>query len=615
MSETLLKNSILIVTLTLSLNAYADAPVAGNEISQPRISQSDKSNEAPATTQPQGVIDEIETTTSEQEESQQEQLDPSLPRLGLTSEMMFRILASELGIQRGEWRPAYATMLTLAHQTRDPRFARRAAEIAQVVRQDNALFSAVKIWRELAPQSAEANEYFLEFAVLANDLDSVRPILEKSLQEVPERMRGRVAFQMHQLLARAKDKTAAFAMFESLVTPYLNDPEVRVALALSATNAGQLERARTEAKRALELRPEMELAVLSLAQATTDRPQAASVLREHLVQFPEAREVRLAYARMLVEMKDYAQAREQFQRLLRDDPHDLTSQYALGVLSIELKNLDEAEQHLTRYIELTETTPDPERDPAQALLLLAQIAEAKKDDASLLKWLGMIDVGPAYLEAQIKRAHVLSLRDNLTEARKVLREASTENDRDAATLVIAEARLLREAKQFSEAIAVYEAGLQRLPDNTDLLYELAMLWETQGQLPKMESLLRKIIALDANHAHAHNALGYSLADRKQRLPEARELIVKALSLTPEDPFIMDSMGWVEYRLGKLDEAEKLLTKAFTLRPDAEIAVHLGEVLWMRGKKDAALKLWKEVHARDPENATLKQTLQRFNVKP
>jgi Flp pilus assembly protein TadD len=291
----------------------------------------------------------------------------------------------------------------------------------------------------------------------------------------------------------------------------------------------------------------------------------------------------------------------------------LTALYALGILSAQLQDNAAAEKYLTTYLNLLAAQSDEERDPTQALLLLSQIAEERKDTEAALKWLAQIDTGEAYLGAQIKRAQLLAKGGDIVGARKILSALTAESESEQAQVLMAEAHILRDAKRMPEALALMENAVKRYPENTDLLYDYAMLAEKANQLDLMEKHLRKIMVLAPKNQHAYNALGYSLADRNIRLPEAYALISKALELAPQDPFIMDSMGWVYFRMGKLKEAEDLLRRAFALRPDAEIAVHLGEVLWVKGQKEAAQQLWRDAKAKDPQNDTLKTTLQRLQV--
>lgn len=538
----------------------------------------------------------------------------NLPSVELTEELLFKLLSSEIALQRGEWQSAYVTVLGAAQQTRDPRLARRAAEIALAAKQVDEALAAVRLWRTIDPDSDEAAQYYLSFAILGNDLSEAKPILEQRLKDARPQTRGLLAFQMQRLLGRAKDKQAAFTLLEQVLAPYMDLPETRLALAQAAFGNGDAERARTEAEAALRIKPDSELAALALAQVTSDKAAAAKGLQAFLDRNPTSREVRIAHARILVDMKEYDKARRDFEALLKEDPKDATSLYALGVLSAQTNDLKAAERYLVNYLAVIEEKPDEDRDSSQALLLLAQIAEERKDSAAVLKWLEQIEPGDAYFQAQLKRAQVMAKRGDLEAARKLLRDLPADGEREQAQLIVAEGQLLRDHNQLPAALDVLRQGLKRFPSNTDLLYDFAMLAEKSERWDEMETALRKIMQLAPENQHAYNALGYSLAERNIRLEEAYALIEKALKLAPDDPFIIDSMGWVQFRLGRLSEAETLLRRAYALRPDVEIAAHLGEVMWVRGQRDDAQKLWREAHNKDPQNDTLKSTLARLNVR-
>lgn len=602
-----MKNTLLIVTLPVFLAACASQAPQKTDI--PPIA----SGQAATTAQgkPKRVSVSQATRSSASEEEKQEE---NLPTAELTEELLFKLLSSEIALQRGEWQSAYVTVMSAAQQTRDPRLARRAAEIALAAKQVDEALAAVRLWRTIDPNSDEAAQYYLSFAILGENLAEAKPILEQRLKEARPQTRGLLAFQMQRLLARAKDKAAAFKLLEDVLAPYMDLPESRLALAQAAFGNGDAERARREAEAALRIKPDSELAALALAQVTPDKNAAAKGLQDFLNRYPKSRDVRLAHARMLVELKEYGKARRDFEALLKEDSRDATSLYALGVLAAQMNDLKAAERYLVDYLAATQEKPEEDRDPSQALLLLAQIAEERKDSAAVLKWLEQIEPGEAYLQAQLKRAQVMAKRGELEAARKLLRDLPAEGEREQAQLIIAEGQLLRDNNQLPAALDVLRGGLKRFPSNTDLLYDFAMLAEKSSQWEEMETSLRKIMQLAPENQHAYNALGYSLAERNIRLDEAHTLIEKALKLAPDDPFILDSMGWVQFRLGRLKEAEALLRRAYELRPDVEIAAHLGEVLWVRGQRDDAQRLWRDAQSKDPQNDTLKSTLARLNVR-
>jgi tetratricopeptide (TPR) repeat protein len=539
----------------------------------------------------------------------------ALPSVALTEDIMFRYLSAEIAAQRGNWESAYVTMLAIAQQTRDPRIARRATEIALGAKQSAEALAAARLWRELAPGSEEAAQYFLGFSILGDRLAEARPLLEERLRDTPAPQRGAAILQMQRLLARASDKGAAFALLEDVLAPYKAIPESHLALAQAASLKGDAPRALQEARLGLAARPDSELAALTLAQVIADKEQAGTSLAAFLKAHPKAREVRLAYARMLIEQQKYGPARDQFKVLLKDDPQDLTVLYALGLLGTQSNDLKEAEAYLTAYLKALASQPGEERDPTQALLILAQIAEQRNDMPAALKWLDQIEPSTpqAYLSAQIKRAQLVAKGGDIAGARKLLQGVDLDGQDERVQLVLAEAQILRNADRLQDAAKVLQAALKHYPEQTDLLYDYAMLAEKMNKLDQMESSLRKIMAVAPDNQHAYNALGYSLAERNMRLDEAFQLIRKAHELAPEDPFIMDSLGWVHFRLGNLKEAESLLRRAYQLRPDPEIATHLGEVLWHIGQREDAKNLWRDANTRDPKNDTLKSTLARLQV--
>ena len=541
-----------------------------------------------------------------------------LPSVPLTRDILFRLLSADLAAQRGQWKTAYGITMRVAKQTRDPRIARRAAEIAIGAKQPAEAMAAVKLWHELAPHSEDATKYYLGFVLINDNLGEAKPILEERLREAPPKVRAVLMFQMQRLLAGLKDKDKAFALLEELMAPYLGTTEAHVTLAQGAHSKGDRVRAAVEANKALALKPDSELAVLTLAQSSENVGQALQVLERFIAAYPQAREVRLAYARILVSQKNYDQARKQYEMLLELQPQDTVTLYSLGVLSAQANDPRGAENYLTRYLDAIEKQPNGERDSARIMLLLGQLADERGDADGALKWLSQIEPQPGrnavYLSAQIKRAQIAARHGSLGEARKILASAEANDADEQVQILLAESQIMRDAEKPQDAFEILDAGLKRFPKNTHLLYDHAMAAEKLDKLPVMEASLRKLMALEPTNQMAYNALGYSLAERNLRLEEAYKLIDKALKLAPTDAFIMDSMGWVQFRLGKVKEAEDWLRRAYQKRSEAEIAVHLGEVLWTTGRKDEAMKLWREAAKKEPKNETLKSTLKRFGVK-
>jgi tetratricopeptide (TPR) repeat protein len=461
----------------------------------------------------------------------------------------------------------------------------------------------------------EAAHFLVTLLIASGRMDEAFSMLQQQLQHASPAIRSAMILNIHRLLARNEDKQAAFQMLEKLLEPYKSTPEAHLSLAQAAYTMGNSDRAVTEARAALDANPQSELAVLVLAQVLPEKQDAATLLGQFLNENPKSREVRLAYARMLVEQSRFQQAQDQFRQLLDDQPDDLTSLYAVGLLNMQTRNLPEAERYLSRFLQVLAASPTEMRDPTQALLMLAQIAEERNDVPAALAWLDQVEAPTpeAEFELQIKRAQLKAKEGDVDGALKLLDEVKTDDEERQAQVAMAQAQILRVAGKPAQALAVLQKTLKRFPDNTGLLYDYAMVAETLKRFDTMEQSLRKLIKLAPQNQHAYNALGYSLADRNVRLEEAEQLIQRALELAPEDPFIMDSMGWVEFRLGRLSSAEQILRRAYELRPDPEIAAHLGEVLWVQGQRDDAKAVWREAAGKAPDNNTLKDTLARLKV--
>src|SRR5258708_224186 len=249
-----------------------------------------------------------------------------------------------------------------------------------------------------------------------------------------------------------------------------------------------------------------------------------------------------------------------------------------GVVSLEVKDYDSAERYLRGLLD------GQYRDKDGVRLYLGQVAEERKNLPEALRWYGEVGEGEQYVQAQIRYAQVLARQGKLDEARGRLQQAAAKNGDQRVQLILAEAQLLRDANQPKTAFDLVGQALDRVPNNPELLYDYAMLAEKIERVDILEASPRKLIEIRPEHAHAYNALGYSLADRNQRLPEARELIEKALQLAPDESFIVDSMGWVLYRMGDLKDSLGYLRRAFAVRPDPAIAAPLGEVLWAMSQR-------------------------------
>ncbi len=544
------------------------------------------------------------------------QVSDVLPNIPLTNDLLYQIVSADIAEQRGLDIYAYETMLETAKETGDPRLAKRAAEIAVKSRNIKDALRAVRLWYRLAPQSDEAERYLVGFLVLDNRLGEVKDIYASKLSAASREQRIALFYQFQQILAGTKNKSDAFAVMEEIVAPYQDMPEAHMALAISALLKNDSVRAREEAQKALALKPDSEMAVLAFAQASSNPATAAEVLSDFLKKYPDSREVRISFARLLVGQKKYKQAKQEFLKLLSSDAHDLMALYSLGLLSVQQNDYQAAEKYLRSYLNAASVQKKERAEPTQVLFLLSQIAEEQQHYEQALQWLSQInleDGDEVALGVEIRKAQIYARKGNIDRARKIIADMENKNPYERERLLLTEAQILREAKRTKEALIVLKSGMTEFPQSTNVLYDYALTAENLGQYDEMEKSLQRIIELDPANQQAYNALGYSLADRNIRLNEAFALIEKAMQLAPDDPFIIDSLGWVLYRQGKLDLAEQHLRRAYSLRPDNEIAIHLAEVLWIKGEQQEARSLLLQVKKKDPENELLDSTLQRLKI--
>ena len=531
---------------------------------------------------------------------------PPLPGVELSEELLFKMMMAEVALQRDQPHIAVQTYLELARETRDPRIAQRATEVAWNARFSSAALEAAGIWLQADPGSAQARQFIAALLVNQARLADAQPHLEKWITSSPDSV-GQSFLLLSSLLARHQDKAEVFNLMQALAKPYPGVPEARLAVAQAAWSAENQQVSLDEARAALKLRPDWEIAALFVAQVLQRRSneEALSFLGEYLKNHPGARDARLNYARLLVTTKNYPEARRQFELLVGEYPQNADVGMAVALLAMQATDYDAAETQLKRLLELNY------KDPDVARFYLGQLNEERKRFDEALKWYSTVGNGEQYITAQARYAGILAKQGKLPEARKHLQDASASDMLQRVQLTQAEAQLLRDANAYQEAYDLLGQALAKMPNNPDLLYDHAMAAEKLNRLDVLESDLKQLIKLRPDHAHAYNALGYTLAERNLRIAEAHGLIETALKIAPDDPFIQDSMGWVLFRMGRNQEGLDYLQRAFKQRPDPEIAAHLGEVLWVLDQRDAARKIWAESMKEHPTNEVLQGTVKRF----
>ena len=523
-----------------------------------------------------------------------------------SGQQVFQVLVAEMALQLGDTNLATKAYSDLSLRTRDPRVLERTVEIAGYARRFDIALEAAKLWLDVEPDSVRAQQMLTSMLIMSNRMDELAPTLIRML-EMDRAALGANLLGLNRMFARNEDRVAVFNLIEKVCRPFFGVPEAHYAVAIAASSAAMHERAQAEANRALELRPEWEMAALLQAQiaARTSTAQAVAYLQAFVERNPMARDVHLQLARALVGEKRYDEARQHFNQLLQGFPDNPDVVYPVALLALQQNDLAVAEAQFNRL--LTLDIPDK----SIAYYYLAQIAEEKGKLDEALGLYAKVESGDQMIQARMRSAQILAGQGKLDEARKLLSEASTGSEEQSIQFAIAEAALLRKAKQPQAAFDLLDARLENLPDNAELLYETALLAERLDQLEIMERRLRRLIELQPEHGQAYNALGYSFADRGIRLPEARELIDKALALMPNDTFILDSLGWVQYRQGDLAGALATLERAYGMRDDPEIGAHLGEVLWAIGRKDDAQKLLRAAQKKHPDNEPLAEAVKKF----
>jgi tetratricopeptide (TPR) repeat protein len=531
---------------------------------------------------------------------------PVLPNIELSSELLYEFMLTEFAYQRGHKAFAVESSADLAQKTRDPRLARRAAQLALESGDMNRALAAFSLWQETEPQATMATRVLSSLLLRGGKLTEARAEFVKVLKAEEPKV-GPVFVQIYSMASGYPDKEAVLRLMRDLAVPYPDVAEAHWAVAQLALAASDEKSALHEAREARRLKPEWDAPVALEAQLLrkAEPQQSLDLLKNYLSVYPKASQIRLQYARALLEQKQYKPARDEFQILALDSPENIELAFAVALISLQLNDMPGAET------QLRETISRGGKGLDAVEYFLGQLSEAKEDDAEALLHYREVKTGEYQFAAQLRTVYLLNKQGKLTEARKTLLQVAATTPAQRAQVFMIEAQLLSADKQLVEAYQVLERGLLKLPDHTDLLYEAAMLADKLGRHEASEKFLRKLIQIKPDHAHAYNALGYSLLERNVRIKEAVVLVEKALALTPDDHAIMDSVGWGYYRSGRLDESIAMLQRAFAGNPDPEIAAHLGEVLWVRGDKSQATQIWQGSLKEHPDNELLQAVMKRY----
>ncbi|MCG2634167.1 MAG: tetratricopeptide repeat protein [Gammaproteobacteria bacterium] len=523
---------------------------------------------------------------------------------GVEAELMYQLLVGEIAGHEGQYDVSVEHYLVAARLTQDPELARRATKIALYSGDDQSALKAAEYWRELEPDLLEVHQLLANLYVRVGDQPRALVELESVLALSGENPDYRA---LTELLGEFPDPEAAMAVMSGLLEQRSDDPVALMASAALALRAKNYPAAESALERVLSTWPDRsqaaELYVEMLVQQRR-LDEARDFLLTRLAATPDQDLLRLQLARLYVETRDLPGAVAEFERLLATQPDDTRILFSLGLLNLELEELDEAEGYFNRIAEQGAGADG-------AHYHLGQIAEHRQQRLQAIDWYRQTYEGKYAFLARLRLAILVAEGGDFRQAVSELHLARPANPQQRITLVLTEAEILQNAEALDDAMDVLDGALQTYTEDVDLLYARAMLAGRLDRIDLLEADLRKVVEMEPDNVHALNALGYTLADRTERQQEALAYISRANALAPENPFVLDSLGWVYYRLGQNDLALEYLSKAFEIMPDNEIMAHLGEVLWAAGRQHDARALLDQGLRSSPEDPLLLEVLDRF----
>ncbi|WP_028081537.1 tetratricopeptide repeat protein [Solimonas soli] len=522
-------------------------------------------------------------------------------------ETQFHVMAGEMAAGRQQPLVAAHEFLAALKEVDDADLARRATGLAIAGRDENLALEAAQRWLQIEPSAMDAREVIARVALSRGDLATTatqcQAIVEGHAGGVDEGF-GIVASILSQTANSNAD--GALSVMQQLSGKYPKQVGAAHALALVALRFNKLDIADAASRQALAQAPKSrdeKLLRVGVMVKLGKLDEANAAIDAIAKTEPKQDDLRLAYAKLLLESNQREPARQQLKKILARTPNEADAMYALAVMATNDRDYATAESYLKPLL-------DGERSD-DAAFQLGRLYEMRGDYASAIDYYGRVSDGPQAIDAALRQANVLAKAGRLDDARKQLQALRDDYPQFATRFILAEAELLLNANRYEDSRALLDAALKAQPDNADLLYSRSLVFERMNQIDAAEKDLRAVLAVAPDDARSLNALGYMLAVHTKRLDEAHELVGRALTLDPNDPAIIDSMGWVEFKRGNTEQASKLLSRAFADFPDPEVAAHLGEVLWSMGRKDEARSVWDNALRQSPEHPVLKETVQRF----
>lgn len=527
-------------------------------------------------------------------------------------DIYYHLIVAELARMRNQREIAIEHYLQASKLSSDPEIAEHATRLAFYAKDYDSAYKAAQRWIELAPENDKALQSVAVVALVEGRSEAALKYLNRILQR--EEAGSQHGFQVvANLLGRARGEhdEQAMQIMGQIVAERPGNAHAHLAYGELALLFGRFDDADRAFKRALAIEPDLPDALISHARLLYERgnvDEALANLRMAVDDLEDNERVRLAYGRLLLETKRYQQAREQFTLLSQAAPEDSDYLYTLALLELDIEDTAAAETHLRRLLELGERVDE-------AHYYLGRIAESKQALDQAMKEYERVGRSEYQFDAQMRIGRLLAQSGQLEAGLGYLRSLRMQNPESsiAVRLYLTESSILGDDRRYQEAIDVLSEALQSVPGNTDLLYSRALLYEKVDRVDLLEQDLRAVLLREPENADALNALGYTLADRTARYEEAYDLITQAIKLKPDEAAIIDSMGWVLYRLGRVDEAVTYLKRALSLQYDNEIAGHLSEVLWVVGQHKAAKTLLESALEKSPDDKTLLQVKEQLDA--
>lgn len=521
------------------------------------------------------------------------------------TDLVFRLLLAEIASQRGELNLASELFLDLAKQTDNALLAERATKITGYTRNAALALEASKVWNELNKDSIDAQQALSEILIANNKLSEAKPILQKLL--LKEKTRASGFLYLNSMLSRVPDKKAVLTLVTELAQPYPKLAEARFAIAHAAWISKDQKAYEKELAAINQIKPEWEMPVLFRGQILAqESPQnALSFYNGFLSKYPKSNDVRLEYAKLLTNARKFNEAKNEFIKLVNTANSSAEVTLAVGLLSVELEDYDLAEKY---FLQSLKRNP---KDKDQVFIYLAKIADKKNMSDAAITWLNKVGNGNHFIESKLITAEIIAKKESVDKAIEFLSTIKSNSADEKLSVVQLKTSLLTRFNRHQEAFQLMQNEAPNFAKSAEFKFDYALLADKLNKYDLMENLLREAIKIKPDYAVAYNALGYSFADRNIHLEDAKKYIEVALSISPNNHYILDSMGWLYFRLGKLDSALSFIQKAYDIQADPEIAAHLSEILWAQGKKNEASDVLELSLQSFPDNEVLKETFKRL----